>query len=76
MRATCWLLVDPLLAGLTASYAAPAAADTASQGVRWQPNLETARRIAAQTNRLVLVHFWIDPCPPCKRMQDEVFSRD
>ena len=70
MRARCWLLPVILL------LRRPVAAASAQQGVRWQPNLETAKRVAAQTNRLVLVHFWVDPCPPCKRMQDEVFSRD
>ena len=70
MRARLWLLLVPLL---HAGLATPA---LAQQGIRWQPNLETAKRIAAQTNRLVLVHFWIDPCQPCKRMEEEVFSRD
>jgi len=70
MRARCWILVAALLTGGLTAVA------SAQQGVRWQPNLETARRVAAQTNRLVLVHFWGEPCPPCKRMQEEVLSRD
>src|SRR6185295_3792648 len=41
----------------------------------WQPNLETARQIAAQTNRLVLIHFWAPRCEPCMRLEKEVFSR-
>jgi len=70
MRARCWLLPVILLNTGLMAVASP------QQGVRWQPNLETAKRVAAQTNRLVLVHFWADPCPPCKRMRDGVFPRD
>ncbi len=41
----------------------------------WQPNLETARQVATQTNRLVLIHFWAPRCEPCMRVEKEVFSR-
>ena len=34
-----------------------------------------AQRIAAQTNRLVLVHFWGTWCPPCMEMEKSVFSK-
>lgn len=47
----------------------------AQQGVRWQANLDTARKLAAQTNRLVLVHFWTESCQPCMKMERDVFSR-
>ena len=47
----------------------------AQSAVQWQPNLENAKQIAAQTNRLVLIHFWTEACPPCMRMEREVFSR-
>jgi len=47
----------------------------AQQTMQWQPNLETAQRLAEQTNRLVLVHFTADWCPPCKMMEREVLNQ-
>ncbi len=47
----------------------------AQQTMQWQPNLETAQRLAEQTNRLVLVHFTADWCSACRRMEREVLSQ-
>lgn len=44
-------------------------------GILWQTDLEAAKRIAAQTNRLVLVHFWQPNCGPCKQLEKDVFSQ-
>jgi YHS domain-containing protein/thiol-disulfide isomerase/thioredoxin len=46
----------------------------AKKGVLWQTNLEEAKQIAAQTNRLVLVHFWSPSCVPCKQLEKNVFA--
>ncbi len=43
--------------------------------ISWQANVDAARRLAVQTNRPMLIHFWADWCRPCQRMQQQVFSR-
>ncbi len=46
-----------------------------ASAVSWQPTLERAQVVAAHSNRLVLVHFWGNGCPPCAWMDREVFTR-
>jgi protein disulfide-isomerase len=41
----------------------------------WQGDLEAAKRLAAQTNRLVLIHFSAPWCEPCARLEKNVFSK-
>ncbi len=52
-----------------------AATACAESTMPWQPNLETARQIAAQSNRLVLVHFWAPWCKACLQLDQEAFSK-
>lgn len=47
----------------------------AQQTVRWQTNLQRARQEAAQSNRLVLIHFWAPWCTACRKMDRDIFSR-
>lgn len=47
----------------------------AQQPMHWQPTLESAKRLAVQTDRLVLIHFWADWCQTCQAMDREVFSQ-
>ena len=60
--AALWMLLVPAVAA-------------AQQPVRWQPTLEAAKRLAIQTDRLVLVHFWADWCQACQEMDRDVFSQ-
>ena len=63
-----FLLVLTLATPILAQQAAPPSA------FRWENDVEVAKRLAAQTNRLVLLHFWAPWCQPCMRLDQEVFS--
>ena len=69
MRVRNWLLGAAILGLGMVSMAG------AREAVRWQVDLETAQRVAGQTNRLVLIHFWGEGCPPCMKMDREVYAR-
>lgn len=45
-------------------------------GVRWQTNLDTAKKMAADSNRLVLIHFTASWCRWCKPLEQNVFNQD
>jgi thiol-disulfide isomerase/thioredoxin len=45
-----------------------------AESLIWETSLERAAQTAAQSNRLVLVHFSASWCAPCKWMDAEVFS--
>ena len=59
-----------LLAILLVLSAAPVGA---AEGP-WLDDPNQAFQLARQTNRLVLLHFWNEQCPPCRRVETFVFS--
>jgi YHS domain-containing protein/thiol-disulfide isomerase/thioredoxin len=63
--------VSVLVGWLVAGAAVAGGADL----VTWAPTLADAQKIAAEQNKLVLVHFHNDHCPPCERVEREVFSQ-
>lgn len=44
-------------------------------GIAWRTNLDAAKIEAAQTNRLLLLHFWTRSCAPCKLLDQNVLSQ-
>lgn len=43
--------------------------------IQWHTTIEEGRQLAAQAGKLVLVHFWSTSCPPCVRLEQQVYSR-
>lgn len=48
---------------------------SASEGLTWQTDLETAQRKARDSGRLVLLHFGGPWCEPCRRLEQQVFGQ-
>jgi YHS domain-containing protein/thiol-disulfide isomerase/thioredoxin len=63
-----------ILCAAVVSQAAPAP-QAANAGLTWQADLATARRLARENNRLVLMHFGGTWCEPCRRLEQQVFSQ-
>ena len=69
MRAMRYILAATCL------WLAATGAQAAEGELRWEPTLDAAKRMGAQTNRFVLVHFWAPWCKPCLRLDSEVLSK-
>ncbi len=52
-----------------------AAAASAQERIPWVADWREAREIAQQQHRLVLLHFYSDSCPPCRKLERDVFPR-
>ncbi|MBN2022851.1 MAG: thioredoxin family protein [Pirellulales bacterium] len=67
MRPKAWFLYALVLT-LVSTGQAP------GQVVAWQSDLQTAQQMAAQSNRLVLIHFGAPWCEACHRMERETLA--
>ena len=45
------------------------------EAVHWHHDLESAKIVAKETKRLVLVHFWTPSCGPCMALDQNVFNQ-
>lgn len=52
------------------------AAPVVAEGIAWRSDFEAAKREAAASGRLVLLHFSGPNCQPCRMMEQTVFNRD
>lgn len=72
-------LLSPLIVVLSAVLAVPAttlwAVPAQQEAVHWHKDLESAKVVAKETNRLVLVHFWTPSCGPCIALNQNVFNQ-
>ena len=41
--------------------------------IPWTSSLDAAKGVAKQQQKLVLLHFYSDDCPPCRRLEQNVF---
>jgi protein disulfide-isomerase len=64
--------LSPFVVSLCAALTAPA---LAQEAVHWHTDLESAKTVAKQTGRLVLVHFWTPTCGPCMALNQNVFNQ-
>lgn len=63
----------PLSVVLCAVLAMPALAQ--QDAVHWHQDLESAKAVAKESGRLVLVHFWTPTCGPCLALEQNVFNQ-
>jgi len=60
-----------VLTGILFTCALPSV--LAQTRIPWLENLQQAQQIAHQEQRLLLIHFYSDTCPPCRRLEQVVF---
>ena len=45
-----------------------------AETIRWRTDLNAAKEEAKRTNRPILVHFWGNQCPPCEKLEQQVYA--
>ena len=46
----------------------------ASNEIRWDDNLNSAFAMASNSNKIIMIDFMAEWCPPCQKMDNETFS--
>lgn len=64
-----------LLLVVAVAFCMPAVAAAEPIGVAWRTNLDAAKLEAAQSGRLLLLHFYTQSCMPCKVLDQNVLSQ-
>ena len=47
-----------------------------SQEIIWEKNLDSAFNLASLSNKIIMIEFMAEWCPPCKRMEKETFTNE
>jgi thiol:disulfide interchange protein len=47
-----------------------------SQKISWEENLDSAFNLASLSNKIIMIEFMAEWCPPCKRMEKETFPNE
>ena len=64
-----------VLSALAIVVCLPSSLRAETIGVAWRSNLDAAKIEAAQSGRLLLLHFWTQSCAPCKMLDQNVLSQ-
>jgi YHS domain-containing protein/thiol-disulfide isomerase/thioredoxin len=70
-----WPLVTMVLSAVLAVPATSLLGQAPQEAVHWHNDLESAKAVAKETGRLVLVHFWTPSCGPCMALNQNVFNQ-
>ena len=68
--------ISALLATILALNVGTCFAQTGTDIVPWQKNLDEAMQLAKDQNKPLLLHFWAPTCGPCLKLDKTVFSKN